>query len=716
MFPPIEQPSMTPGVDLPTIPNPAFPEQPTPDLDELLQLPDAPEEKKPPQPSLRQALVTLPMTKDEFQQWKQRIEVSQSQIKAREDEWDALWEQYLPNISRSTAQLPTYQGHFRNVHTKAGLLWVRNPDVTLSSKSRAKETVTQPQPPGPDGLPQPPKTLSAEDALAIRQAVINAQMEELGAMDLMDQCLLDMQAYSGFSAVYVDYRSVSRTVQRPVMQPGPAPMPDQMGMMPPQPPPQQPMIDVYGQPVTQPVQVPIHECWSANHIASKKLLLDERLSSTRYDKDSRWIGRIFFMPRRMAQRLYGLTDEEVESAIATDDRLFQDSAAQSSQSDEKDLLKGYHCWCKAEYFTDEDNPDAICELVIFDGVPDKPVVWRPSLHQTFDESGRLTEDSLEGFPIIVGSLRPAMDSPFPKADSAFADGDVKHITTHRQQMVMIRDAAIGKVLLDAGVFDEKDRDALINGTAGHILMLKPGMLAQGADKVMGLTAQVHSTPDDWRTAALLKADMDETLGISTPQTGGQTDTVRSATEINTMNQGSAGRAAKEQDRVLRFYLAIVRAVDTLVFRYATGNRYVEIAGETGARRLEMWNKKIGAGKFSYDIKPDSQLNMDAARDRQQTIGYYNVVAPDPLTNRAPILKRLASKFGVDAAEVVLDQSAVNAAQAASDMSGAPIGQPPAGGGPVNKHQAERSGGTQNRPGAPGDNRQERNPRGPGSPA
>ena len=37
-----------------------------------------------------------------FQQWKQRLEVSQSQIKAREDEWDALWEQYLPNISRST--------------------------------------------------------------------------------------------------------------------------------------------------------------------------------------------------------------------------------------------------------------------------------------------------------------------------------------------------------------------------------------------------------------------------------------------------------------------------------------------------------------------------------------------------------------------------------------------------------------------------------------
>jgi hypothetical protein len=718
MFPPLSAPDplANPQLDLTTPLQLDLPGVPPPE--EALELPDTPEPEHPAQPDLRQALVSLPMTISEFHAWKKRIELSQQQIEARSDQWDALWRQYLPTITPANQSVaPRYQGHFRNTHTKIGQLFTRTPDVILSAKSRSKEKITQPPAMGPDGQLQPPKTLSAEDALAIRQAVINEQMREIGALDLMDQCLIDMQAYSGFSAVHVSYRSVSRTVQRPVMQPAPPTMPGPMGMAPPPGPPQ-PALGPDGQPLMQSVPVPIHERWDVEHIPAKKLLLDERLQSCRYDKDSRWIGRAFYMSKRMAQRLYGLTDQEVEAAVTGDDKVFQDDIAQSNQSDEKDLLKGYECWCKAEHFTDEDNPDAVCQLVIFDCVADKPVVWRPSLHQTFDDTGRLTEDSLEGFPIIVGSLRPALDSPFPFADSAFVDGDVKHISTHRQQMVAIRDAAVGKLMLDSGVFDEADRDALIHGTAGHLIMVKPGTLAQGSDKVMALSAQVHSTPDDWRTAALLKADMDETLGISTPQTGGQMDTVRSATEVATMNQGALGRSSKEQDRVVQFYLKIVRAVDTLIFRYATGNRYVEIVGESGAKRLEMWNKHIGSGKFAYDIKPDSQLTMDAARDRQQLIGLYNVVAPDPLTNRQPILQKLAQKFGMDPAETVLSQDVVNAQTAASQMMGAPVGQPPTGGGPVSKHAMERSGGTPNGPqkAATGDNRQERNPRGPGSPA
>lgn len=671
-----------------------------------------------PQVQLRKSLIPLPMTLDEVGEWKERIKQSEKRITDRQDEWDTLWKSYLPTPAKEGAQAPKVNAHFRNVHTKMGQLFVRSPQVLLSAKGKGRETMQQPPGIGPDGMPTPPQTLRATDGIAIRQTVINTYMGRsyINAIALMDECLLDMQAYSGFAAVEVSYRSVSRTVNQPVMGPDPnfippPQMPGSLGLNTP-PPPQVPQLDPFTQlPKTTPIQVPIYECWEAKRIPPKKVLFDEQLKSCRIDRDSRWIGKIFYLSKRLAKRQYGLTDLEIEKTAETDDRNFADDRDQSNQPVEKDLLRGYHLWYKAEYFSDNDNPDALVELVLFDCVPDAPVVHRPSVDQTFDDQGALTEDSAEGFPIIVGSLRPTLDSPYPKSDSAFTDGDVKHLSTHRRQMVAVRDAAIGKVLMDSGAFDDADIAKIQNAEAGSTILVKSGALAAGADKLIALVAQVHSTPDDWRTAAMLKSDMEETIGISGPQAGGQNDTVRSATEVNTQNQGSQGRNEKEKFRVIDFYLQIVGAVDVRIFRYATGNRYVEVAGPTGAKKIEVWNKQIGAGKYSYDIKPDSQLVGDVARDRQQKIAGYNIMGPDPLFNRAPALRDISSSFGWDPTETVLDQATVNAQQFISN-SGTPVGQPPHGGGPVNKHQAEKSGAVPNAPGAAqsGDNRQERNPR------
>lgn len=674
---------------------------------------------------LRKALVTIQMTNEDVKAWRGRISKSEEATKAREGEWDMLWKAYLPTVN-ANAEDVKYHGHFRNVHTKMGQLFVRSPEVRLSPKGPGKEE--QPQPPVPDpmtGMMMPQPTLRASDGIAIRQAVINEFMgpDYIDAKTLMDQCCLDVQAYSGFTAVLVSYRSVSKTIQRPIMGPDPTfvpppPMPGSLGLNTPAPP-QVPMTDpMTGQPQTQTIQVPIYECWEATRLHPKKVLFDERLKSDRHDKDSRWIGQRFFLPVRLAQRQYGLTDLEVEQAIATDDRTYLDDTANASGNTDKDLLGGHKIWLKSEYFLgpeeapNADNPEMIVELVFFDCVPDAPVVYRPSLDQTFDDTGALTDDSLVGFPLIIGSLRPTIDSPYPKSDSAFTNSDIKHLNTHRRQMVQIRDASVGKVLLDSSVFDDEALNTIKGGTAGDTILVKSGTLASGADKVMANTSQVHTTPDDWRTAALLKADMDETLGISAPQAGGQTDTVRSATEIATMNSGSVGRSSKEQDRLMAFFLKIVRAVDTLIFRNATGNRYVMVAGDKGAQELKVWNRKIGSGRYSYDIKPDSQLAIDVTRDRQQVVAYYNVVAPDPLTNRAPILREIGAKFGMDPMETVLDPNVVNA-NMAMQQKGIPMGQPPHGGGPVNKHAQEQSGARPNQPGAAesGDNRQERNPRG-----
>ena len=364
----------------------------------------------------------------------------------------------------------------------------------------------------------------------------------------------------------------------------------------------------------------------------------------------------------------------------------------------KDLVAVYEVFYKGIYFAEEDHPEAIYQLVLLENLKERTVISRKSVDQTFDEQGQLTYDSLIGFPILVGSLRDFVDSPFAIADSAFTDSLAKNLDVHLQQNLKLRDAAVGKYFYDTDAIDGEDIDRIRKSEVGAFVGLKSGALAQGADKIFFTSAQVRSTNDDWRTADALKSTMNETLGINETAAGGNPDTVRSATEIQTSTAGAAGRQEKEQSRTIEFYLQIVRAVDTLVFRYATGDRYVTVVGEDGSKKLEQWNKKLGAGCYSYDIKPDSQLRNDVARDRQQKIAAYTVMAPDQMVNRPPILRDIARDFGWDPSLIVLQTPPEQMAQ-------------PQHGGSSNVHMSEQSGAIPNAPGAAkaGDNRQERNP-------
>jgi hypothetical protein len=661
-----------------------------------------------PAADLQKSLNTVPLDPQQISDWWARIKASSARIEQRETKWDALGKEYVPVVSDGAgAEDVKANSHFRNIHTKTGQLFVRSPKVIMTPKGPAlDQTITL------DPMTGQQIALTAADTVPVRQAVINYFMspDEIDGVRLIDECLFDMQGYSGIAAVKIGYRSVSRTVQKPVLQPDPSFVPPEqpgmLGLSPTPPAPQVPVLDpMTGQPQTEAVPIIIYEQWYAEKLSSKKLLLDEQLHSPHVEKRSRWIGWKNFVPKRQAMRLYGLTDEDLGAGAEEDDRIFRDEADHSASSAAlKDLVAVYEIFYKGVYFTDdEDHPDAIYQLVLLDNLKERTIVSRKSVDQTFDEQGKLTYDSLVGFPIKVGSLRDFLDSPYAIADSAFTNSLAKNLDVHLQQNLKTRDAAIGKYMYDTDAIDAEDLKKIKDGSVGEFIGLKSGALAQGADKVFATTAQVHQTNDDWRTADTLKSTMNETLGINETAAGGNPDTVRSATEIKSSTAGSEGRQEKEQARAIEFYLSIVRAVDTLVFRYATGERYVTVVGEDGTKKLEQWNKKLGAGCYAYDIKPDSQLRNDVARDRQQKIAAYTVMAPDQMVNRPPMLRDIARDFGWDPSLIVL-------ATPPEQMM-----QPPHGGS-ANKHMSERSGDTPNAPGAAdsGSNRQERNPR-PGGP-
>jgi len=649
----------------------------------------------PPGVDRRKALNSIPMGPDDVKKWWSRIKRSQERRKTRADNWDILLREYLPKVTEG-AEAIKVNTHFRNVHTKIGQIFVRSPEVRCSPKGPAMDQIPIVNPLGQMQI------LSPADIIPIKQEVINQRMgpDMIDGLSLMDECLFDQMAWAGISFVKTFYRAVIKQVPEPVTQPDPNFQPppqapgSTLGIGPQPKPPEVPVIDpATGQPAMRMADVVIFEEWDAVRISPKKALLDDRLKSCRFRKQSRWIGHEFFMSKMEVIREFGL-DEKDFNTVAKDDLVFEHEEDSGQDDADADLVRCveifYYC---SKFISTELHPQKVYQLILIEGM-ETTVVHRPSPDQTFDNQGKLTPNSLPNLPIEVGVLRVLADSPYPPADSAFTNAQVKHVNTHRQQSVRLRDAAIGKYIYDTEALDQIDRDKIQNGTVGDWVGVKGGAMAQGLDKIIVPLAQLHSTPDDWRLASILQKDIDETLGISANQAGSPMETVRSATEIADVAANSAGRQKKEQARALAFYVAIVRNVDILLARYMDETDYIEVVGEDGTKRMLMWNGKVISGPYSYDIKPDSQLDIDVARDRQQKLSFYNLAAADPLVNRSVVLRDLARDFGYDPAKIILSPDA--------QMS-----QPPHGG-PANKHESENSG--QKPGGEKGDNRQERNPR------
>lgn len=651
-------------------------------------------------------LVTLEMSEDEVGEWWKRIERARARVKAREEIWDCLLNEYLPVVSKSgTAETVKNQSHFRNVHTKIGQLFYRSPDLILEADdpSPANNQMPNPMPQLPGMPPLPPLTLS--DVIAVKQAVLKKKLGRDGikANRLMDELLFDVLAWVGFGICKIGYKCVFKPIQQQKMIPAPVPqVPGAIlglsGPPPPdptQPAPMVPATDAMGQNIMETVNVPVFEDYYARRFSPKKALWNDDLKSTRYDEDATWMGMEFYCSPRVAMRDFKLTEEEAGKA-AEDDRVHK-YAEDGQGSKAPGLCHGVELYCKASLFTDEVHPQALCQLILFEGIRTKPTVWRPSPDQEFGADGKLTDNSLIGFPFQVLTIRDLADSSFPLPDSAFTNSFIKQLSTWRRQSIRLRDAAIGKYLYDASAFEDSDIELLKNGEIGDFIGVADGKLSGGVDKIFAPTTRVQGSPDDQRGAHDIKQDMDETLGIGSNQAGVETDTVRTATEANKVASAIQARNDKELGRSVDFYLDLARKVDTLLMRYMDQNEWVKVGGEEGAARIQMWNGKMITGKYLYDISPDSQQRPDSALDWQQTSQFYNIAAPDPLFNRAYLLKRMARMRGFDPAKVVMDPAQM-------------AGQPPHGGAAqqgntVSQHMQGNSGKTENSPDA-GNHRKE----------
>lgn len=593
-----------------------------------------------PNPGGKPQLVTLEMTPEECGEWWKRVERAEARVKAREDKWDILLNEYSPIVSKSgEAETVKVQQHFRNVHSKLGQLFYRTPELILTAHDPSLLNTQMPNPMSQPGQ-QPLPPLTMEDIVSVKQAVLHAKMGKDGIKSdrLHDELLFDVLAWAGFGASKLGYKCVFRPVQ-----------PDAAGAAP---------GAVLGlqQPAQQAIPVPVYEEYYWRRFSPKKAKWNDDLRSTRFDEDATWMGMDFFMSPKAAVRQLGLTQEEANKA-AEDDRIHVYDVDKQGSNKTPGLVHGIEIFCKASIFTDEVHPQAMNHLILIYGIKDRPVVWRPSPDQDFDPAtGRLTKDSLIGFPIRILTIRDLADSPFPESDSAFTNSEIKQLSTWVRQSIQIRDAAIGKYFYDTGALDETEIKIMKSGEIGAFIGVQAGLLAGGAEKIFCTTAQIHNTNDDYRGQQIIQSNVNETLGISANGAGSFTDTVRSATESQNVQTNMQGRNGKELGRVVDHWLDGARMIDTLLMRYATEADYVEITGVDGAKKMQMWNNAIVSGKYLYDIAPDSALAIDTKQDFMLDAQHWNLVAKAPQTNQEYLLRRMARRRGLDPAKAVIPKS------------------------------------------------------------
>jgi hypothetical protein len=285
---------------------------------------DAPSSAEETPEQIRARLNPLEMSPEDVGEWWERVERARKRRDARMEKANILLKEYLPVVKASgTAEDVKVQQHFRNVHSKIGMLFYRSPDLVLSPKD-GPSMLDTPMP-NPMNTPEriaagqnPLPPLTMEDIISVKQAVLQQKLGRDGIKvnRLFDELLFDVLAWSGFGSSKLGYRCVYKNIQRPKM--GPPPMMGSTNPLVPAPqglgqPPLVPQTDpMTGEPIMETVPVPVFEEWYWRRFSPWRALWNDDLRSTRFDEDATWTGMEFAMAPKVAMQKFGLSEAEVQ--------------------------------------------------------------------------------------------------------------------------------------------------------------------------------------------------------------------------------------------------------------------------------------------------------------------------------------------------------------------------------------------------------------------
>lgn len=540
-------------------------------------------------------------------------------VAARFD-WQGNIDRYAPKDAKKAEGDVNIGADFADVERKKAALFYASPKISFVPDQPLQELVPA-QPPQP-GQPPPPQSPTLGQVAGIHQDLVNELLSDsqLGVKGTVGKAILDVLLPAGVGPVRVGYTATTQAI----------PVAD-------------PMTGI-----EQDVPIPIHEELFVSRISPMALLLPAEFRDTDI-RNASWVGYEFALPETQVRAEYRIP-EDVELNKGGDKPYFHKDDQLGDDADPP--VTGVYIEYKAAHFGMSKHPEAVWCLVLTEG-NDTPLKHGPSAHQTFDEQGRLTPDSLRGFSILPLWTRDLPDSAWVPSDSTITGPLTREINRYRSQAIEHRDNTRNVIVFDSEVFGPDITDKIEKGEIGAMIPVKGASLGGGIGSIMAQVATSQLPRESYTGADQMMGDRERILGIGANTTGAQSSNKRSATEVNTVQRNTEARFNKEQARVREWFLSVVRALDTLVLRYADARFAAQLVGQV---KGELWftHKAVLAGGYRYEVQSDSGKYLDAEALRRQTIQFYQMVRQDPLINPKPILSKLVSLFGIDPSEGIVE--------------------------------------------------------------
>lgn len=562
--------------------------------------------------------LALPLSPEDAKQWRGRIAqaISRSdKFKARDE---ACLKDYAPGADENIddyANTPRTNRNFADVERALSELFYQKPDITCEPSPLLK------------ALP------GGADVASTHGAIVNEKLglDGVNVKLIARRALFDWKIFARGWTV-LGYRSYSKTIEQPVT--------DQLGM---------PVVDPITQtPMTAPQPVIVKSECFIESVSPRQVLIPAEFTSIEFDK-ANWLGWRFEMARTVAARLFNLPPDFQRSGDSKGAEITFEHGDQADKLTHEDTVSVTQLWYKtAVYNPDEIHPDALTELVLIDGIDD-PVRHEPSSLQSFDERGRLTPDSLVGFPLHCAVLRVMTDAAYLPSDVWMSLPLVHERDKYREQWIRNRDANLIQWLYNTDVITKDILDKAMlkiqNGCIGI-----PGDAFNSPSAGFKPMERAHVMQEDFTINGVLSDDLAQIHSLDATAHGVNTAGSTTATESSILQANRNISLGWQQGIAADWYVQLVTKFSCVLQKFLTLEDAAAIVGQERAQLWDTLRKQVPA-RFAFSMTPDSSLRNDTPLDRKMSQDLYSFTANDPNVNKRRLLERVFRKYHIDPNEV-----------------------------------------------------------------
>lgn len=550
--------------------------------------------------------------------WKSQITSAQANLTsiASQRGWDQNVQSYLGMGDRKRWGKNTtlVRKDFSLTEIKSALIAYQLPDVAASARK-------------PD----------FEAAAPLVGAVVNQYLsaDKTNAMAMIDEVLKDMICPAGIGVSKIGYEAfvnpelreipaINPTTGRPAMN------------------------DLDGSIIMQPNIVRETTFW--NRIPPKMFLYPASFTGSDFDK-SPWVGFKFTLPKPVAERVFELSKEQLESGGSPDltkDLLGSDVSRSEAQSEQSETVTLFEIWYRASAMDPMvGDPEIIRQLVLLEDQEGEPLIHRDSPYQEIQDGKMLA--GMKGYPIHVFSLRYVSDQAIPPSDCSVSRDQVDELSRGRTQMIDQRDRATPLTAIDGSRTPKEVQDKILKGETQELIVFE-SFDAQNPP-IVGIR-KADWPRENFSFNDIITRDIEEAWSIGANQQGITTDTKRTATELSLTQSGTDTSMDKQRARFLRQFAIGCQKLLALIQMFATEQDFAQVADQSGQMVLQAWDNAAVAGDYEITLAPDSSQRIDAAVEKKRAIDMYTIFGNDPLIDPVELRKQVFRKLGMDPSKLV----------------------------------------------------------------